>query len=442
MTNKVTLIIAGFILSGVILLIVTGITVWYQPDEYQKPLWTTEEKKLIASLWLGNLSKPPANPGNAVSESLAAAVLGHQLFFDARLSSNGKVACASCHKPESYFTDQRPVATAIGTSQRNTPTVVGSAWSPFLFWDGRVDSLWAQALEPLENVVEHGSSRLQIAHLIDDDADYHRQYESLFGSLPALSDHDRFPPKAGPVDEKVLPAVARAWREMNATDQQLINRIYSNLGKAIAAYERLLLPTASRFDHYARSIRNDSDTSSDESSPNGQLDEQEVAGLRLFIGEARCIECHNGPLFSNHGFHNTAVPERSGSPAKGRTTGVDQLIDNPFNCLGKYSDARPEDCVELRFVKKQGDDLLGSFKVPSLRNVSKTPPYMHAGQFANLDDVLAHYNEPPEPAIGHSMLQPLMLSSEQLLQIKHFLRSLDSPIAIEDRWLRAPEAER
>ena len=110
------------------------------------------------------------------------------------------------------------------------------------------------------------------------------------------------------------------------------------------------------------------------------LSGDEIAGLRLFIGKAHCINCHNGPLFTNFEFHNTAVPNTPGFPLDhGRRDGVALLKASEFNCLGTYSDAAPEECGETRFLKVGGATFDGSFRTPTLRNVAETAPYMHAG---------------------------------------------------------------
>lgn len=403
---------------------------WVEANRYPKPAWTAEEQGSIASLWLGYLPPLPPDPSNTVADNPAAARFGHQLFFDTRFSSNGEVSCASCHAPAQHFTDGRALAVGVGVGKRSAPSIVGTAYHPFIFWDGRVDSQWAQALGPMESAVEHGGSRAQYAHLVAEDSRYRQQYESLFGALPDISDTTRFPAHAGPVTDT---AAAAAWSSMTTADQGVITRIYANLGKSIAAYERLLQPAAARFDEYAEAIIKDS------AGGQGILTRDEVEGLRLFIGKARCIECHNGPLFSNDGFHNIGTPPAQGTPYDwGRSIGVQQVLKSEFNCRGEYSDAQDQDCSELRFVKRVGDDLAGSFKAPGLRNSTQTAPYMHNGQLADLDAVLDHYNKAPAPPFGHSMLVKLDLSPQQLEQLKAFLHTLDSGIDADPVWLEPP----
>ena len=242
-------------------------------------LWGPDEVAILRDLWLGSLSPLPPDPSNAVADDPAAAALGHRLFFEARLSANNQVACASCHQPAWMFTDGFPLSFGTRTTKRNAMTIVGSAYSPWLMWDGRQDSLWAQALDPLEHPDEHGATRLQAVHLINQDPAYHAAYEALFGPLsPALSDFDRFPDSGGPV---AFAPYRASWETMAPQDQAAVTRIYVNLGKAIAAYERLILPGPSRFDTYVEAI-----LQGDAQRAESALSPAEVAGLRLFIGRA------------------------------------------------------------------------------------------------------------------------------------------------------------
>lgn len=392
----------------------------------QRDAWSEAELATLRSLSLGSLPQLPADPSNAFADDPRAADLGHQLFFDTRMSANGQVACASCHLPELNFTDGLARAEGVGTGSRKTMTVVGTAYSPWLFWDGRADSQWSQALGPLENPVEHAGSRLQYVHLIADQ--YGDEYETVFGPLPDL---DGLPPTGGPVDD----AAARAnWESLSAEQRESVTRVFVNVGKAIAAYERLLMPGASRFDGYVEAVSNE-----DLAVAATLLSEDEIAGLRLFIDEAGCTNCHNGALFTNNEFHNTGVPAADDLPEDvGRALGAAQVLDSEFNCLSRYSDAEPRECMELRFLKAEGHELERAFKPPTLRNVAESAPYMHAGQFATLGEVLAHYNAAPHAPAGHSELEPLGLNDQQLAQLEAFLRSLSAPLSTPEELLLPP----
>lgn len=411
---------------GGIILIAAAIAYW----TVTRPVsWTEAEISTLRSLWIGSLPPLASDPSNAYADDPKAAAFGQSIFFDTRFSSNGEVACATCHIPDKMFNDGLPLAQGVGTTTRRTMTIIGTAYSPWLFWDGRKDSQWAQALGPMESPVEHGGTRTQYAHLIDEQ--YRTQYESIFGALPDFSDRTRFPDVAGPVDN---PTARAAWDAMTQADRDAVTQVYVNMGKAIAAYERLIIPGPSRFDTYMQALLND-----DYEAMQTALTNDEVAGLRLFIGRAECVKCHNGPLFTNNDFHNTGVPAADGlSGDDGRASGVQKVLNDEFNCLSRWSDAGENDCADLRFVTSTGEQLEGAFKPPTLRNVAESAPYMHAGQYATLEEVLQYYNHPPFAPIGHSELEPLGLTTNELAQLEAFLRALGGPLNVPPELLQPP----
>jgi cytochrome c peroxidase len=206
--------------------------------------------------------------------------------------------------------------------------------------------------------------------------------------------------------------------------------VYANIGKAIAAFERRIGFTPSRFDRYVETeLAGRTHTAADALSPD------EEAGLRLFIGKANCSTCHNGPLFTDNHFHNTAVPPSADVATidSGRVVGVRQAVSSEFNCTSRYSDAKSEDCDELRFAVTEGEELVRAYKTPSLRGVAERAPYMHAGQLTTLTDVVSHYNRAPAAPFGHSELKPLKLSDAERRQIEAFLRTLSSPLVVPSR---------
>ncbi len=408
-----------------------GLAVLFAYRPVTHPAWTEVELGDIQSLWIGHLPAPPVDATNAVAGDERAARFGQALFFDSRLSANGGISCATCHQPIRRFTDGLQKGVAIGVSKRNTPSIVGAAYSPWLYWDGRRDSLWSQALSPLEDPAEHGGHRMQHVRLIADDEIYRNRYEEIFGALPDFSDRARFPDAAAPNVDPVLDA---AWSSMSETDRRSVNRVFANIGKAIAAYERLLVPGRSRFDDYVDAVR-----AGDGAAQERLLSADEAQGLRLFIGEARCTECHNGPLFTNNEFHNNGVLAFPGDlPDTGRSSGLRLLQADPFNCLGEYSDEPEPTCGELRFART-GIELIGAMRTPSLRNLQDTAPFMHRGQLATLEDVLDHYNRAPLAMIGHNEAKPLGLSRRELKQLEAFLGTLGSPLATPPEWLSAPD---
>src|SRR3569623_195788 len=356
------------------------------------PELSGDELKRIQSLALASLLPLRPDPSNRVSNDPAAAALGKALFFDARLSANGAISCATCHKPARQFQDDLPVGHGMGDGSRRTMPIAGTAYFPFLFWDGRKDSQWSQALGPLENPVEHGAARTMVVRLVA--AGYRSQYEAIFGPMPDLAG---LPDHAMPQGAS---AVVAAWNDISPTRRNDINLAYANIGKAIAAFERTLTPQPTRFDSFAATL-----SAGNTIEAYTILNESERAGLKLFIGKANCVSCHNGPMLTDNAFHNLALPKETLAPDAGRSAAYAAVQADPFNCLGAFSDARPQACTKLRFMETSSPDLIGGFRSPSLRGVALRPPYMHAGQFATLPEVLAHYNEAPAASIGRSELK-------------------------------------
>lgn len=365
--------------------------------------WSPAEIATICSLWIGSLPELPPDPSNKYGDDELAADFGHQLFFDTRLSANSNIACATCHLPELNFTDGRDVP--LGGGPRKTQTIVGTAYSPWFFWDGHKDSQWAQALEPLESPFEHGGVRKQYVDLIAADPDYLATYSEIFGELPDL------------------------------TTDEGVTQVFVNLGKAIAAYERTIMPAASRFDQYAVAVM-----TNDERGMREIFSEDETAGIDLFINEGSCINCHNGALFTNNEFHGTNV---FGTVDQGRLVGAELVVEDEFNCLSQWSDAEPSECVDLRFILTDSPELDAAFKTPTLRNVAEMAPYTHNGAFSDLAGILEHYNRGGLGSgigiIGHNDLLPLNLTDEQLGQLEAFLRTLSGGIDAPEAYLRPPE---
>lgn len=386
--------------------------------------FSATERSRIASL--SPLPAPPPDPTNAVADDPAAARLGQRLFFDTRLSANGEVACASCHRPEHGFADPQALSEGIGTTRRHAPTLLNVGHQQWLFWDGRADSLWAQALGPMEASHEHGTSRLELAHLLHDDAALRNAYRQLFGPMPALEDADRFPAEARPVPGNPDHPHQRDWDAMAAVDRQAVNRVAVNAAKAIAAYQRRLLTGTTPFDRFARGLQTGDAEALAALSPAAQR------GLKLFVGRANCVTCHFGPDFSDGEFHNLGLPSRPWLPAEdlGRFAGVAAVKSSPFNARGTHSDAPDsEQAAEVRFLARQQENR-GQFKTPPLRGVARTPPYMHGGHFETLEEVVRFYSElPGATAVGHRehTLQPLDLTDREVADLVAFLKSLTGP---------------
>jgi cytochrome c peroxidase len=365
------------------------------------------------ALSIESLEALPRDPSNRWADDREAAALGHRLFFDTRLSGNGRVSCASCHDPRREFQDGIALGKGVGTTDRRTMPIAGTAYSPFLFWDGRKDSQWAQALGPLESAVEHGGNRAQYAHVV---AAHHRErYERVFGALPDL---------------RGVPSV---WKELTQAQRESVTQVFVNVGKAIAAYERQIQFGPARFDRFVAAWKKAG------VPPKDVLSEKELAGFALFQGKANCTQCHNGPLLTNDEFHNTGVPARPGLPQdRGRIAAVAAVKSDEFNCRSRWSDAKAGECQELAFLAPASAVQERAFKVPSLRNVAERAPYMHAGQLATLSEVLKHYSRAPAAPAGTTELKPLRLSSAELDQLEAFLRTLSGGLKGPAEFLAAP----
>ncbi len=387
-----------------VLLLILGLFALLGLFDRVKPLpWSDQEKAQIRTLVLPDrmeLQKRIVRTGNAYWNDSQALELGKALFFDRRLSINGEVSCATCHQPDKAFTDGKILAEGVGIARRHTPTLIGSALIPWFFWDGRADSLWAQALGPLEDPAEHGTDRFAVARIIAEH--YPAEYEAIYGPLPGSLKRDG---KAEP---------------------NQINRIFANVGKSLAAFQSTLLPEPSRFDRFAKELL--------DTGESDLLTRTEQQGLKLFLDDKKgqCLRCHNGPLFTNSDFVVTGIRDSNIPVGLGRLAGIRKVLDSPFNCLGLFSDT-PNQCDELIFTKKQGPELTYAFKVPTLRQISKTAPYMHNGSFETLNDVLHFYNlakpQYDQAEIGekaHLDIEPLGLASGELARIEAFLRTLEA----------------
>jgi len=386
--------------------------------EDSKPYWTAEHLKIIGSLSLSNLDQAPPTPSNRFANLDKAASFGEQVFFDTRFSLNGKLSCASCHQPDRAFTDGLITAKGIRTTNRNTQTIIGAAYQTWFYWDGRKDSLWSQALVPFEAANEMASSRVKVLRTISRDRNLKQQYEALFGKLPVSIFHKNIPENAGPWGDA---RTRDNWFRIPKSIQKQINSAYANVGKAIGAYERKIPIPKTRFDKYAEVL-----SISGEQEASSLLNENEKAGLSLFIDEKRthCLRCHNGSLFSNGDFHNIGTGNLTGPQLDfGRYLGVQAVLQDEFNCMGNNSDAKPEECNALRFLPKEiHGELQGAFKTPSIRYLNKTAPYFHDGRLSTVAEVLDHYTKKPS---NGSELPDLSLTGEEKNQLIAFLATLN-----------------
>jgi cytochrome c peroxidase len=333
---------------------------------------------------------PPSDPSNRVSGTPDAIALGSRLFFDPRLSSNGAIACASCHVPERAWTDGRSRARGLQRLDRNTPTVLDAARQRWFSWDGRSDSLWSQSVKPLLDAREMGASAEHVAGLVRSDAE--------IGCLYART----YPEPAFAADDE---------------------RVLVNVGKALAAFLETVGSGPAPFDEFRDALaRGDGQAAARYPAAARQ-------GLRIFVGDGNCRVCHFGPLFTNGEFHDVGVPYviEPGRVDGGRHEGIKRLRADRFNLLGPYNDdASRATAAKTRHVDLQHVNF-GQFKTPSLRNVALTAPYMHDGRYATLREVVRHYSTLDMERVhthGEQLLRPLRLSEAQTDDLVAFLESL------------------
>lgn len=414
-----------------VLLISPGLTGCNEPNMIRHH-WSDDELALLQSMHISR-AQLVANGHEGFSDIEAAIQLGQALFFDQTLSKDKKTSCASCHDPKRYFTSENKT-----DGSRNTPTVVGSATSTWQFWDGRSDSLWSQALIPFEAQAEHGLTRLEVVRsvLLNHTEQFFQSIRPSELSSPSeqelgtnvhrlaiwfLENQSSLPKRASPSLTTDLDA-NRLWNTLSFEQQTRVNQLFATIGKAIAAYQSQLMPAPSRFDDYVQALSDDDLTLASQILTN-----TEEQGLKLFLSEkSQCIRCHNGPMFTNHHFSVTAAP--SSQTDVGRLKGIEEVLKSPFNCLGKFNTKMERDCNELIYMKREGDGLMHAFKVPSLRNVTLTAPYMHNGAFPSLDEVIDYYNRAPTNQLAHTELEPLFLLPYQRKQLVAFLKTLESGV--------------
>ncbi len=302
-------------------------------DNKQLPVFTEAEVHLIKTLSSQNYVNT-ADISNRVSGNSAAIVFGKELFFNPKLSGDGTVSCSTCHNPSMAWGDHNTITSLRSDhpSSRHIPSLWGVKYNRWYFWDGRADSLWSQAVQPIENIAEMAGSRVQVARLIMESPTFRRDYEALFGAIPSLLLQANLPLTAHPVlDNKQDPDHQR-WLKINDSVKQSINRLFSNIGKSIAAFEETLVSANSPFDQFANNL-----TTQAGKSHSGVMPASAVRGLKLFIGSAGCVNCHFGPNFSDGEFHHLFLEPVSLKGDLGRFEGVKKLLNDPFNGNSDFS---------------------------------------------------------------------------------------------------------
>jgi cytochrome c peroxidase len=311
------------------------------PDQWPKPF-------IDAGVEWKELGILPDSPLQPYFDSLKHLIaLGKILFFDTRLSSSERISCAFCHQPELSWTDgkEKSLGHEGVTNNRNSPSLQNVWVYKKLFWDGRSHSLEDQAFAPINSESEmHGDMR-ELPRNLRNIKGYAALFDSAYGD-PGI-DPDR-------------------------------------IAAAIAAFERTIISRRSRFDEFISGKRN-------------ALTNAELRGLHLFRTKAKCMNCHNGPLFTDNQFHNNGFHKNG----------------NADNDRGLYNTTHKEEDI-------------GKFKTPSLRDVMKTGPWMHNGMMTEMMDIIAVYNKQspfPENGLGNM----LYLSNKEKTDLITFLNVISAP---------------
>jgi len=330
---------------GAGLLLVSWGAVRASTEEKTPPL-TLVNVQQLGPQRLGSLPPvihPPGNPPSSLKIHL-----GKELYFDTRLSADNTVSCASCHNPALGWSDEGPTSKGIRGQfgGRRSPPVSNSAYSPLQFWDGRAPSLEEQAKGPIQNPIEMGNTHQAMIQTISKITGYEAEFKAVFGE--------------GPI-----------------TVQQVAD--------AIAAFERTVVTTDSRFDRYAR-------------GQHDALTPLEKQGLEIFNGKGHCTACHWGPYFSDGRFHNIGVPAK---------------------------DPKNPDVGRFAVTKNTRD--MGAFKTPTVRDAARRAPYLHDGSEKTLESLIDFYNRGGggDPNLDPLMV-PLGLSQTEKKALVAFIKALDS----------------
>jgi len=367
----------------------------------------------------------PASPTNQWADHAGAAALGQQLYFEkdwagplvidsalGNVGEVGMVSCRSCHDSATWDSPDN-VAVGVNFHPRHSPGSVNAAYYEWPTWRGRFDSLWALPRAVFEAGPIFASTRLRVAHVVYEQ--YQAEYDAVFAAAPLDPRLD--PANANAAD---FPATGKpgdpAWDNMAAADKVIIETILANIGKAMEAYQRLLVMQNSPFDQFV--------------AETGTLTSSAQRGFQLFVGNAACSQCHSGGFFSDNTFRNLGLEQTGPNvPAvdEGRFNVIDAVVGDPFNGAGAYSDDPVAGQTKLDGIEPKTDDLKGRFRVPSVRNVELNAPYMHAGQIATLEELVDFYDA--GGGVGttgtkDALLTPLNLTDTEKADLVAFLKSL------------------
>ena len=334
-------------LSGAVWAEESNVADQYRRPPHEWPAFVVDEG--VEAEELGALPPlPPVSWHTPASEQL-----GKLLFFDPRLSGSGQLACISCHDPQLGWSDGRRFSAGHDrrTGRRNAMTLLNAAYFERLFWDGRAEGLLDLALQPIQSSLEMNAELTEVVARLRRTRGYPEAFEEAFGS-PEVSGE--------------------------------------RIGQSLASFVRSLVSSPSRFDRFVR-------------GDYGRMSDKEIEGLHIFRTRARCMNCHNGPRFSDGQFHHTGL----------------SYYGRRFEDLGRFDvTGNPED--------------RGKFRTPTLRNVRHTGPWMHNGLFTDFTGILRMYNSgithaarprPGAPELS-PLIQPLGLNNSEIEALEAFLDTI------------------
>jgi cytochrome c peroxidase len=291
--------------------------------------------------------------------------LGKMLFFDRRLSGDGTMSCVTCHIPEMGFSDGQAISLSYPTTKnwRNSPTLINVAFNKFLFHDGRAANLEEQALFPMMSAFEMNQNLDFLEEEIRSVTEYRDAFRNVFG-----------------------------------TDDITRERI----AMALAAFQRTLISRNAPIDNYLNGEEN-------------ALSSEAKRGMEIFTGKGKCADCHYGVNMIDDKFHSLNVPEHPELQMDPRVAATRRFVAK----LNNYEAYRTLDEDPGRYLITKDEKDWKAFRTPTLRDISKTAPYMHNGIFETLEEVIDFFNKGGGSA--NTEINPLGLTKAEKGYLKTFL---------------------
>ena len=313
---------------------------------------------------------PPVTPNPDNMPTAERIALGKALFFDNRVSGNGTMNCSSCHLPSFGWT--LPSAFSLANTgfveRRNAPTLINVGYNKALIWDGRAPNLEKQAIGSTTNPVHKAQDMAKLMTILNQDEKVVGMFQSAYNSKPNPED----------------------------------------FGKAMAVFQRhTLISGDSEFDRYMKGDKK-------------ALNAAAINGMALFKGKAGCIQCHNGPNFTDSGFYNTGMKR---NPVFDEGPYRDMLKFDAKRMKVEEWESVTDDSGRYLVTHKKED--WKKFKTPTLRNITETKPYMHDGRYETLEEVIAHYDRGGDGTDNQDpRIKPLGLTAQEKAELKAFLTAL------------------